>query len=89
MLDLTNLIHQLLGLYKIILVASVIMFWLVRTNLLDMRNEVVRNISNFLTRVTEPVLAPIRRILPNMGGIDVSPIVAIIAIQILQNILVR
>ena len=89
MLDLTNLIHQLLGLYKIILVASVIMFWLVRTNLLDMRNEVVRNISNFLTRVTEPVLAPIRRILPDMGGIDVSPIVAIIAIQILQNILVR
>ena len=89
MLDLTNLIHQLLGLYKIILVASVIMFWLVRTNLLDMRNEVVRNISNFLTRVTEPALAPIRRILPDMGGIDVSPIVAIIAIQILQNILVR
>lgn len=89
MLDLTNLIHQLLGLYKIILVASVIMFWLVRYNLLDIRNEVVRNISNFLTKVTEPLLGPIRRALPDMGGIDISPIVVIIAIQILQNILAR
>jgi YggT family protein len=89
MLDLTNLIHQLLGLYKIILIASVILFWLVRYNLLDIRNEVVRNISNFLTRVTEPVLGPIRRALPDMGGIDISPIVVIIAIQILQNMLVR
>ena len=89
MLDLTSLIHQLLGLYKLILLASVIMFWLLRYKVIDVHNDAVRTIANLLTRATEPVLAPIRRILPDMGGIDISPIVAIIAIQILQNILLR
>ena len=89
MLDLTNLIHQLLGLYKIILVASVIMFWLIRYKVVDIRTDATRNIANFLNRATEPVLGPIRRALPDMGGLDVSPIVVIVAIQILQNLLVH
>ena len=89
MLDLTNLIHQLLGLYKIILVASVIMFWLIRYKVVDIRTDATRNIANFLNRATEPVLGPIRRALPDMGGLDLSPIIVIVAIQILQNLLVR
>ena len=79
MLDLTNLIHQLLGLYKIILVASVIMFWLIRYKVVDIRTDATRNIANFLNRATEPVLGPIRRALPDMGGLDLAPFLAIVA----------
>ena len=89
MFDFTNIIYQALGLYKIILLASVIMFWLLRANMVDGKNDAVRGISNFLTRVTEPVLAPVRRALPDLGGFDVSPIVVLIGIQILQNLLVK
>jgi YggT family protein len=87
-MNLTSVIYQALEIYKIVLVGAVIMFWLLRMKIVDPGNEVARNIWSFLTRATEPVLAPIRRALPDFGGIDISPIIVIIAIQILQNILV-
>ena len=53
--------------------ASAVVSWLVAFNVINSRNDVVRTIWNFLYQVTEPVLRPIRNILPNLGGIDVSP----------------
>ena len=89
MYNLSALLIDLLQIYKIILLASVIMFWLARYNVVDYKNDIVRHLGNFLTRATEPVLAPIRRALPDLGGFDIAPIIAIIAVQILQNLLAR
>ena len=89
MFNISGLLIDLLQVFKVLLLASVVMFWLVRYNVVDYKNDIVRNVGTLLTRVTEPVLAPIRRALPDLGGFDISPIVALIAVQILQNLLAR
>jgi YggT family protein len=82
------LILTLLDIYFWILVATVILSWLVGFNIINGHNQYVRQIRFALMRLTEPVLAPIRRLLPDLGAIDISPIVAAIAIQFLQYVVV-
>jgi YggT family protein len=78
------LIVTILDIYFWILVATVVMSWLIAFNIFNRQNQIVRQIQYALFRLTEPVLAPIRRFLPDLGGIDLSPIVAAIAIQFIQ-----
>lgn len=78
------LIVTVLQIYFWILVATVIASWLIGFNIINRHNDVVRQILYALARLTEPVLAPIRRLLPDLGGLDVSPIVAAIIIQFIQ-----
>ena len=87
MFSLTNLLIEALGVYKFILIASVVLFWLIKYKIVDFRTDVVKSVWTFLAKVTEPVLAPIRRMLPDMGGIDLSPLIVILAIHLLQNML--
>jgi YggT family protein len=77
-----------LQLYTWIIIASAILSWLVAFNVVNVRNEVVRSIWNFLDAVTEPVLRPIRNLLPNLGGIDVSPIILLLIIFFIERIIV-
>ena len=81
------LIDTILGLYVWILIASAILSWLVAFNVVNTRNRAVYVIGDFLYRVTEPVLAPIRRILPNLGGLDLSPIIVILIIFFVRNLM--
>lgn len=74
-----------LQLYQWIIIASAIVSWLVAFNVINTRNDFVRGIWNFLYQVTEPALRPIRRILPNLGGIDVSPIILLLILFVLQQ----
>ena len=69
------------------IIASAILSWLVAFNVVNTRNRAVYVIGDFLYRVTEPVLGPIRRILPNLGGLDLSPIVVILLIFFIRNLL--
>ena len=87
MQSLFMLIDTILGLYVWILIASAILSWLVAFNVVNTRNRAVYVIGDFLYRVTEPVLAPIRRILPNLGGLDLSPIVVILIIFFIRNLM--
>lgn len=73
-----------LGIYWWILIASAIFSWLYAFNVVNPRNQVVGMIGDFLFRATEPVLRPIRRILPDLGGIDISPIVVLLIIYFLR-----
>ena len=84
MLELIRFINFLLDLYIFILFAAAILSWLVVFNVVNTRNPAVAMIANFLYRVTEPVLRPIRERLPNFGGIDVSFIVLILIIYFIQ-----
>jgi YggT family protein len=81
------LIDTILGLYVWILIASAILSWLVAFNVVNTRNRAVYVIGDFLYRVTEPVLAPLRRILPNLGGLDLSPIIVILIIFFIRNLM--
>ena len=77
-----------LQLYTYLIIASAILSWLVAFNVVNTRNDVVRSIWNFLDAVTEPVLRPIRNILPNLGGVDISPIILILLIIFIQNLII-
>lgn len=76
-----------LQLYVWLLIASAILSWLIAFNVVNTGNEVVRTIWNFLYQITEPVLRPIRNILPNLGGIDISPIILLLIIFFIQRVI--
>ena len=86
MYSLLWLFDTLITLYVWILIASAILSWLVAFNVVNPQNTFVRNLGEFLWRVTEPVLAPLRRILPNLGGIDISPVLLIIGLYFIRNL---
>ena len=77
-----------LQLYTYLIIASAILSWLVAFNVVNTRNDVVRSVWNFLDAVTEPALRPIRRILPNLGGIDISPVILILLIIFIEKLIV-
>ena len=84
---LLNVILLALQLYTYLIIASAILSWLVAFNVVNTRNRAVYVIGDFLYRVTEPVLAPIRRIMPNLGGLDLSPIIVILIIFFIRNLM--
>jgi YggT family protein len=78
-----------LQLYTYVIVIVAILSWLVAFNVINIYNDFVRAVWNTLNALTEPLLRPIRRILPNMGGIDISPIILILLIVLIQDIIQR
>lgn len=83
------LVLTVLDVYFWIIIAMVVMSWLVGFNVVNPHNPIVRQIGYALHRLTEPVLAPIRRRLPDLGGIDLSPMVVLIAIIFLQRMIIH
>ncbi|MEM7122169.1 MAG: YggT family protein [Pseudomonadota bacterium] len=81
------LIDEILFIYMLILIAHVIMSWLVAFKMVNTQNQIIYQIGTALYRMTEPVLGPIRRFLPNMGGIDLSPLVVLILIIFIRKLL--
>ncbi len=80
------LFNTIIQLYIYVLVASAVLSWLVAFNVVNVRNPIVSQIGEFLYRVTEPVLRPIRNLLPNLGGIDISPIILILLLLFAQKL---
>ncbi len=77
------LLHTVIDIYFWIILAMVIMSWLVAFGIVNRSNPYVRQIGAALERLTEPLLRPIRRLLPDLGGIDISPIILLIGLQFL------
>ena len=75
---------QVISLYMYLLVASAILSWLIAFNVVNTRNQFVAGIAEFLYRITELVLSPIRRRLPNFGGLDISPIIVFFLLMLIQ-----
>jgi YggT family protein len=84
MVEFFSFISLLLTLYIYILIAAAVLSWLIAFNVVNPRNQFVSMVGEFLYRITEPVLRPIRNVLPNLGGIDISPIIVIIIIWFIQ-----
>ncbi len=81
------LISELIRLYFWAVILAAVMSNLIAFNVLDTRNRLVWTVADFLYRITEPALRPIRSMLPNFGGIDISPIILILLLQALQMLL--
>ena len=89
MRSILNIILIVLDIYIWLLIAAAILSWLVAFNVVNSRNQFVAMVGDFLYRITEPVLRPIRNVLPNLGGIDVSPVVLILIIILIKDVIVR
>lgn len=87
MQSLLILITQIIQIYIYVIVASAVLSWLIAFNVINTRNRFVYTVVDVLYRVTEPVLAPIRRFLPDLGGIDVSPVVLLLLLFFIQNLI--
>ncbi len=85
-LDIVLLVLQV---YIWLLIAAAVLSWLIAFNVVNTRNPVVASVGEFLYRITEPLLRPIRNMLPNLGGIDISPVILILIILLIENIIVR
>ena len=79
------LISQIIEIFIWFLIAQAILSWLTAFNIVNTTNYLVNLIGNFLYKITEPLLRPIRRLLPDFGGIDVSPIILIILLIFLET----
>ena len=86
MVELLGFISYLITWYTYVIFAAVIMGWLLAFNVVNGRNPMVQQIWHLLNAVTEPVLAPIRRMLPNLGAIDISPIVLLFGLFFIQSV---
>jgi len=80
--EISRLLNDLLGLYSLVLLARIILTWFPNV---DRSNQIV----NFLYQITEPILEPVRRTIPPLGNMDISPIVVFFGIRILQSLLLQ
>jgi YggT family protein len=80
-------IDLVLQLYIWLLIAAAVLSWLVAFNVVNTRNALVAQVGEFLYRITEPLLRPIRQALPNLGGIDISPVILILIIIFIRYVI--
>jgi YggT family protein len=82
-----HLVHTVISIYIWLLIAQAVLSWLVAFGVVNRHNRAVATIGDFLWRITEPLLRPIRRVLPDLGGIDISPVVLILLLWFLDGLM--
>jgi YggT family protein len=87
MLALFQTIDFALDIYTWIIIASAVFSWLYAFNVVNPRSPFVASVGDFLFKVTEPVLRPIRKLLPDLGGVDISPIILFIIIYFIRQLI--
>lgn len=84
-----RILVTVIELYMWAVIIGVILSWLVAFNVVNTSNRFVYMVGDFIHRITEPAQAPIRRVLPHLGNIDVSPLVLILILYFLQDVLIQ
>ncbi|CAA2143113.1 YggT family protein [Hyphomicrobium sp. ghe19] len=87
MLELLQFISYLITLYTYVVIAVVIVSWLMAFGVINAYNPMVRSIWQGLNAVTEPLLRPIRNALPNLGGLDISPVILLLLCYFIQTVI--
>lgn len=87
MLSLLKLIDTVVTLYIYVIIAGVVMSWLIAFNVVNVRNRFVYSLSSAIDQLTEPAYRRIRRFLPPLGGLDLSPVVLILGLMFLRNLM--
>src|SRR4051812_49018502 len=75
------IVDGLLGLFVVAVIISAVLSWLVAFDVINLRNRAVYSIAHFLDAVTRPVLRPVQKVIPPLGGVDISPIIVLLVIQ--------
>jgi len=88
MSDLTQILLLLINVARFFVIAHFIMSWLINFQVLNIRQPFVNQVWHALNRLLEPVYGPIRRMLPNLGGIDLTPLVVLISLEILRILII-
>jgi len=83
------LIYHLIELYTWVLIIGVIMSWLIAFNVINLSNQFVRMVYDVVTRLTEPLLGRIRAFLPDLGGVDISPVILILLLWFAKDVIAR
>jgi len=78
-----------LDMYRYVVIGAAVLSWLIAFNAVNIRNELVRSLWNLVDALTTPLLRPIRQFLPNLGGIDISPVILLLLIMLVENIIIR
>jgi YggT family protein len=86
MAPLIGFIALVIDLYIWVVIAGAILSWLVAFNVVNTNNRFVLSIADMLYRLTEPALRPIRSIMPNLGGIDISPVILILLLLFIRDV---
>ena len=86
MIALFYLVLQIIKLYSYVVIANVVISWLVAFNILNTSNRLVYSLLDISYKMTDPLLKPIRNFLPNLGGIDISPVILILLLMFLRNL---
>ena len=81
------ILDGLLGLLVIAIIISAVLSWLVAFDVINLRNQFVYNVARFLDAVTRPVLRPVQKVIPPIGGVDISPIIVLLVIQAFRSYL--
>lgn len=81
------LIDTVIDIYIILMIASAVMSWLIAFDIVNRRNRFVWSVVEFLYRVTEPALRPLRRIVPSIGGVDITPVIFVLLLLFAQRLL--
>lgn len=79
------LLGTVVGLYLWVIIINAVLSWLVAFDIINLRNKLVATIYDTCERLTNPALAPIRKVIPNLGGVDLSPVALIIGLQMVQK----
>ena len=79
------LLYRVIDIYFYILIINIVLSWLIAFNIVNMQNKVVVTMLYATNRLTDPLLNPVRRILPNLGGIDISPIILVLCLLFVQD----
>ncbi|WP_305987947.1 YggT family protein [Roseibium sp. MMSF_3544] len=88
MTALFNVILIALELYTYVIIASAIFSWLYAFNIVNSNNQIINSIGRVLYNLTEPALRPIRRFMPDLGGIDISPVILLLLIIFIRQIII-
>ncbi len=83
------LLNTVVGLMIVLIIVSAVWSWLVAFNVVNTRNPIVYQVQRFLYAVTRPILWPLQKVIPPIGGIDITPIIAILVLQGIQIWLIR
>ena len=79
------LLYRIIDIYFYILIINIVLSWLIAFNIVNMQNKIIVTILYATNRLTDPLLNPVRRILPNLGGIDISPIILVLCLLFIQD----
>jgi YggT family protein len=88
MIRVLEFVDYLLGFYSFILLAAAILSWLIAFDVINVRNNLVRSLVHALSALTDPVLAPLRRVIPPVGGLDLTVLVLFLIIQFIRAVII-